>query len=852
MTGRLFFSWRVVLTGIGAIALLSVLYLKSEIINIDLHNRILSDIRRIKQYDARLNEDILRTRHDRLMHYDSLVATQAQISKICADLRTNEMSAYLNAQDPTVLSRLSQVERTLQHKNEQLEQFKSKNAILKNSLNYFPLAAGALLHRLDRRRDAVLETRLNDLLRDVLLFNLTHRAELQPVIEQSVRAIRAEAAYLPGDLREQASLVSDHAEAIMLHKARVDSTLAQISATKLDDQLDALMSTYQAAYQASLQTQNRYRLLLYAFALILLAYVIYTLLRLKLSTQALGSANTQLISEIDVRKQAEARLLLYREVITRANDAIALLDPRFRFQEQNAAHHVLLGFSDEELNGRAIADLIGGVAANTISTAVMAHGHYRGDLQIKCNDQHTVEVELSLFRIDDARGQPLCYVSVQRDISERKAHFAALEYQAMHDSLTGLPNRSFLYKRMDEALYGGAEQVVALMLVDLDRFKEINDTLGHYAGDTVLKQIGPRLEHLIRNHGVVTRLGGDEFALMLRDVKSTEQVLHIASQILNTIREPFDLTGLRAEISASIGIALFPEHGNTPSQLMRCADVAMYIAKNSGSGFALYDAELDEHSPRRLALMTGLNNAIQHNELVLHYQPKLNLLDRSIIGVEALVRWQHPEHGLVPPDQFIPLAEVSDLIRPLTFWVMNKALEQCRRWLDDGIWTRIAVNISARNFQDKALPEHIAELLVKHGIAAEQLELEITESAVMSDPTRSLAVLQRIHQMGITLSIDDYGTGYSSLAYLQQLPIRTLKIDLSFVRQMLTCSENEVIVQSTIAMAHSLGLNVVAEGVENIETLDRLTELHCDHAQGYFISRPMDVASATQWLQQNK
>jgi len=852
MSGKAPFSWRALVIGIAAVAILSTLYLKSEIVNIELHNTILSDIRRIKQYDATLNEDILRTRHSLLSHYDSLVTTQALISNTLSELNTAKMQTYLRTQDPAILSHLKQVELTLQKKNDQLELFKSENAILKNSLDYFPMAAVDLLQRVDRRRDVLLENQVNDLLRAVLMFNLTHRPELGVEVERALEAIEAQETSLPQALSEQTKLVSAHAKSIMRHKANIDLTLAQISATKLNDQMDALMSTYQAAYQGALRTQNFYRLLLYAFALTLLAYVIYTLLRLKLSTQALGNANTQLTSEIDVRKQAEARLLLYREVITRANDAIALLDANFHFREQNAAHRALLGYSDEALLGRAFSDLIDVGTHQTIAAQVMQHGHHRCELQIQREDQRKIEAELSLFRIDDEHGAALCYVAIQRDISDRKAHFTALEYQAMHDSLTGLPNRNFLYKRIDEALQANAGSNIGLLLVDLDRFKEINDTLGHYAGDTVLQQIGPRLDRLLHNVGTVARLGGDEFAIMLRDVTSTDAILRIASQVLNTIREPFDLSGYHAEIGASIGISLYPEHGQTTSQLMRCADVAMYIAKNRGSGYSLYDADLDEHSPRRLTLMTGLNNAIQNNQLFLQYQPKLNLLDRSVIGVEALVRWQHPEHGLVPPDQFIPLAEVSDLIRPLTFWVMDTALAQCRVWLDLGIWTRIAVNFSARNFQEKELPEHIAALLQKHGVTADQLELEITESAVMADPTRSLAVLQRIHQMGITLSIDDYGTGYSSLAYLQQLPIRTLKIDLSFVRKMMASKENEVIVQSTIAMAHSLGLNVVAEGVEDIETLNRLTELHCDHAQGYFISRPIDAVAATQWLQQHK
>lgn len=852
MNGNVLFSWRALLAAGAAIVLLTALYLKSEIIDNNLHNLILSDIRRIKQYDAVLNENILRTRHDLLTQYDSLVTTQSKIAATLADLQSPKMRAYLQAQDPAVLSRLSQVERTLLLKNEFIEWFKSENANFKNSLNYFPLATSALLQRLNRPSDAALATHFNDLLRDVLMFNLIHRNELRPIIEQHLAVIRTTADHLPDDLQTQAILVTNHAEAILLHKARIDATLAQINSTKLNDPLDTVLSAYQAAHQASLQMQNRYRFLLFAFALFLLAYVIFIVLRLKLSSQALGRANEQLVSEINTRKQAEARLVLYHEVITHANDAIALLDPTHQYQEQNAAHHALLGYSDDALIGLDFAALVGTDTARVIDKAVQTHGHFRGDLFVTGSDRGLVEVELSLFRIDDIRGQALCYVSVQRDISDRSAHIAALEYQARHDALTGLPNRTHLYEYIDKIIHDGEEKAFALMLVDLDRFKEINDTLGHYAGDTVLTQVGQRIEHVIHQQGIVVRLGGDEFAILLRDTAQTADVLRMASQILMAIREPFDLTSLRVEISASIGIALFPEQAGSTSQLMRYADVAMYVAKNSGNGYALYDAELDEHSPRRLMLMTGLNKAIQQNELVLHYQPKLDLRDKSVIGFEALVRWQHPEHGMVPPDQFIPLAEVSDLIRPLTYWVLNQALEQCRHWLDEGMQTRVAVNVSARNFQDKALPEQIAEMLTRHGIAPQQLELEITESAVMSDPNRSLEILQRIHQMGITLSIDDYGTGYSSLAYLQGLPIQTLKIDLSFVRNMLTSKENEVIVQSTIALAHSLGLNVVAEGVENNAILERLAALHCDQAQGYYISRPMDAATATQWLHKNK
>lgn len=324
--------------------------------------------------------------------------------------------------------------------------------------------------------------------------------------------------------------------------------------------------------------------------------------------------------------------------------------------------------------------------------------------------------------------------------------------------------------------------------------------------------------------------------------------MQFASRILAALRPPIELTGMTVEISGSIGISLHPQHGDTPSQLMRCADVAMYLAKSRGTGFTLYDPELDQHSPRRLAIMTGLGQAIEQDQLLLYFQPKLSLGTDKVTGFEALVRWRHPDHGMIPPDQFIPLAEMSDLIGPLTLWVVDKALAQARQWQAAGFDAGVAVNFSARNFLDDSLPGKLAMLLDKHGVPHERFEVEITESAMMADPTRSLAIMHRIHEMGLRLSIDDFGTGHSSLAYLQRLPIHSLKIDLSFVRDMRVNKENEVIVHSTTQLAHNLGLNVIAEDVEDEATLAHLRALGCNEAQGYFIGRPMEAEQATAWL----
>ncbi|MDE2089822.1 MAG: EAL domain-containing protein [Gammaproteobacteria bacterium] len=434
-----------------------------------------------------------------------------------------------------------------------------------------------------------------------------------------------------------------------------------------------------------------------------------------------------------------------------------------------------------------------------------------------------------------------------------EAQSAALEHQATHDSLTDLPNRYLLYADMERA-FGNARRrgkLLALLLMDLDRFKEINDTLGHQSGDRLLRLIGPRLQGRLSGRDTVARLGGDEFAIVLGDLDTPQDAIRVVRRLLDGVKQPFDLSGIKLQVDASVGIALSPTPGRDASTLMRCADIAMYQAKKGAEGYAVYDPDIDQHSPQRLALLAEVGQAIRENQLVLHYQPKINIKERRTVGMEALVRWQHPQHGLIPPSQFIPLVEVSDLIKDLTLWVIDHALEQYRCWREAGLEVpKIAVNISARNLLDGDLPGRIEALLQTHRAPPGCLDVEITESAIISDPARALEVLTRLNAIGVTLSIDDFGTGYSSLSYLRRLPVQSLKIDISFVSHMLENEEDAVIVHSTIGLAHNLGLNVIAEGVEDQDTLNMLEILDCNEAQGYFVSRPIDTGEMTKWLKE--
>ena len=426
-------------------------------------------------------------------------------------------------------------------------------------------------------------------------------------------------------------------------------------------------------------------------------------------------------------------------------------------------------------------------------------------------------------------------------------HLHDLEFQATHDSLTGLPNRMHLHRDATAALrrIAGTQQGLGLLLLDLDKFKEVNDTLGHRTGDQILKQVALRLQTALEQHdALLARLGGDEFAIVLRSVSGAPQACGIASTLLAALRQPMEVEGIFIELGGSIGVAVYPQHGGTSHALLRCADVAMYAAKTAPGSVSLYDSSHDAHNPRRLAMITELGTAIRGNQLIVHYQPRCALQEGHWCSSEALVRWQHPRLGFIPPGEFVQFAETSELIRPLTLWVARQAVMQLAAWQRAGMPLSISVNLSTRNLLDVTLPEALAELLREFDVQPGSLELEITETALMTDPERAMQVVNQIAALGMRLSIDDFGTGYSSLAYLKRLPLHSLKIDRSFVRDMLVDDQDAIIVRSTIGLAHSLGLQVVAEGVEDLDTLARLREYGCDEAQGYVLSKPQPAAIA--------
>jgi len=553
----------------------------------------------------------------------------------------------------------------------------------------------------------------------------------------------------------------------------------------------------------------------------------------------------------EVRRQAERRSeVRYRALVDRSTDLVVVTD-----RAGNASY---LSPSAERLFDRCLE------SGPVIDLSEVTHPEDRPVLAVALaavDSPGGVPLEIRLraergwrtfeLSVQDLTADPAVagLVLTGHDVTDRQALQQELEHRALHDALTGLPNRALLADRFAQALRSAQrdEQSVGLLLVDLDRFKEINDTLGHHFGDELLKQVGPRMAGVLREADTIARLGGDEFAVLLPGTADVEDAVQVAEKLQTALSRSFQVEGIDLDVEASIGVVLSGEHGTDAVTLMQRADVAMYVAKQRNLGVFTYEPALDVHSPERLSLLGDLRRALHDDQLLLQYQPKVSLSTGEVCGAEALVRWAHPDRGLVPPDAFIPLAENTGLIGPLTRRVLDLALAQARRWADDGRPLQIAVNLSARNLLDDGLDTTVAELLARHGVAPQLLKLEVTESAIMADPTRATELLRRLHAQGIAIAIDDFGAGYTSLGQLKNLPVSELKIDRSFVTTMQSDSSDSLIVRSVIELSHNLGLSAVAEGVESTEILASLTAYSCDVAQGYHLCRPLVADAFDAW-----
>ncbi|MDR3398559.1 MAG: EAL domain-containing protein [Pandoraea sp.] len=454
--------------------------------------------------------------------------------------------------------------------------------------------------------------------------------------------------------------------------------------------------------------------------------------------------------------------------------------------------------------------------------------------------------QIDARRRDETGDLARAFDLMRNAIAQREERITELAYI---DTLTGLPNRAAFSEAMalaiTDAYRGGLP--FAVILMDMDRFKDVNDTLGHHVGDHLLWEAGHRLSTGLQGTGyMVARLGGDEFAILIRDGDQA-MAQQCANRLASALDVPIVVDGQTVDVGASFGIAVYPDHGSDMHTLLRRADLAMYVAKRSNVGVAVYEPDAESRDRDRLSLMSDLRHAIEHGGLYLYYQPQIDLSDGKAVRVEALVRWQHPKRGIVPPGDFIPFAEQTGFIRVISRWVASEAIATCAEWHARGLTLGMSINLSARDLLDVELPDYLKEVLDSHALAPHWLCVEITESALMDDPEQALITMNRLHRMGVRIAIDDFGTGYSSLSYLKRMPVEEIKIDRSFVKGMAHEHNDTLIVRSTIALGHSMGIRIVAEGIEDAVTLAKLRTLGCDFAQGYFLSKPLPEAELPTW-----
>jgi diguanylate cyclase (GGDEF)-like protein/PAS domain S-box-containing protein len=562
------------------------------------------------------------------------------------------------------------------------------------------------------------------------------------------------------------------------------------------------------------------------------------------------------IGEFVERKRAEVALQesekRMRSVLDNVSDGLATIDQNGIIESANPAVGKLFGYAERELVGEQASILIAtthraafdNYLQRRLSMETTAGGAHETMGKRKNGSLFPLEFVVSSMHV----GARHLFIATLRDISERKAHTDALEYQALHDALTGLPNRSLFGDRLRQALLAARrnQKMFGVLLLDLDRFKDINDALGHDRGDSLLQEVTARLRGVLRATDTIARLGGDEFAVLTTDARHPEDVIGTAKKILASLEGPFAIGDQMVETGASIGISMYPVHGDDPSTLLRRADVAMYVAKRSGGGFALYQPEHEAQTLRRSGLAGELRRSIPQGELVLHYQPQVTLATGAVHTVEALVRWNHPREGLMPPDRFIPMAEETGIIHPLTAWVIDSALAQLCKWLEEGIDVTVSINVSPRNIEDHSLEEMVARALGSFKVEPSRLTLEITEGVAMA--AAAAKALHRLHEIGVRIALDDFGTGYSSLLYLMRLPVNEIKIDRSFVSGLASDPDSGAIVRSAVGLGHNLGLRVVAEGLQDRQAEAVLVEAGCDAAQGFLVGRPVESEEITATL----
>ncbi|MDR3086981.1 MAG: EAL domain-containing protein [Azoarcus sp.] len=841
------------LFGIAIIAATLVwLFSNANTISTVSHQEYARELGAIYQTDIRIFADVLAIRFELNKNYDDISRNINAINVITGKLR--HPPAFLLEEDVNRLQeKIEELGHLTARKNNLIEIFMRESAILRNSTRYFPTTVRNFIQS---PGNSPLRTEINALSNEVTTYMVSDDEYLVFTIHRHIETLRKENSKLPPQTTKALENLFVHAGIMVEYKQKADTKLREITTIPMDATIEQIIQLYDTGYTRAASRANTYRVLLFATALLLTFYLILVFARLGRATQELRNANNSLKQRIDELHRAQDNLKLYATVFNSATEGMVITDGDARILIANPAFTDITGYGFDEIRARSLSLLNSGRHAQNFYQdmwkTLSRRGKWQGEIWNRRRNGEVYPEWLSITAVQDADNNVTHYVGVFSDITERKKNEAHIHHLSFHDPLTNLPNRLFMQERLNDAL-NQAERIgshMAVLFLNLDRFRNINDTLGSELGDALLQQVAHRSQSILHDTDTVSRLGSDEFVFILPNTGQPQDVASIARKLLTTIGRPYLLGEHDIIITASIGVAISGTDGTTAAELLRNADAAMSRAKEDGrNNFRFYSVDMNTSTLGDLLLENQLRNAIKHNELELFYQPKIDAGTGLLQSAEALLRWRHPEQGLIPPARFIRLAEESGLIVPIGTWVLRTACRQIRSWREAGLpVVPVAVNLSAQQFLQNDLPVLIHESLETANLEPEMLELELTESMLMRNAERTVDMLARFREMGVGLAIDDFGTGYSSLSYLKQFKVNVLKIDKSFVSDIHNDGADGNIAIAVIGLAHALDLKVVAEGVETDEQRQFLLNHGCDIFQGYLFSRPIPAADFAQKL----
>ncbi|MBR0565177.1 EAL domain-containing protein [Azoarcus sp. L1K30] len=830
-----------------AVSLLSWLFLNADAVSAQAHEHYGREIRLLRQADAELNAAVLANRVGLQTDFDTIVAAVNALQQDISELA--QAPDFLAPNDRRlVLEKVAEYQSVLHNKAQQIDLFKREHSVLRNSLAYLPLATDRLVD--DPNAPIALTRPIGIFVRGVMTHAHATDDAFGNRLEQKLVELERQLASIQGSYRERFRNVLMHGRVVLERKRIIDTVTRETLAMPTARLSEELAGTYAEGYQRASRKAHDYRLSLYVLALVLAGYLALAMMRLARTSSDLALANRQLEERIAALDRTQSDLKLYATVFTNASEGMLITDGRGRIEATNPAFSEITGYAAAEMLGHSPAMLKSGRQADNFYRDMWRtldrRGQWQGEIWNRRKSGEIYPEWLSITAVKGEAGKPNHFIGLFSDITERKKAEARIHHLAHHDTLTNLPNRALLQDRIEQAILQArrSNSHTAVLLLNLDRFKTINDSLGHDLGDGLLQQVALRCQSQVRESDTVARPGSDEFVIVIPEIAHPHDAANIARKLLASVSRPYLLGEHEIRVTASVGIAIFDGDGRTPAELLRNADAAMYRAKAEGrNAFQFYSADMNSASLGDLLLENQLRGALDRGELELHYQPKVCTETGNLVGAEALLRWRHPELGLIAPGRFVPVAEESGLIVPIGEWVLREACRQLKAWRDAGLMpVPVAVNLSAQQFMNRQLAFLVEDVLAEAKLPAGLLGLELTETMLMRDVDRTIETLSALRSMGIDLSIDDFGTGYSSLAYLKQFSVNILKIDRSFVNDIHRENADGKIAAAVIALAHSLGMKVVAEGVETDAQRDFLHAHGCDQLQGYLFGRPITAA----------